>query len=162
MKYFQAYADHFDLRPFIQFGVKVMAVRPVGKSGPGLNAGLSHDGGWEIVYTNKRDVVDFSQAQKMIVDKVIIATGHHWKPFTPIFDGMDEFQGEVMHSHNYRDAHPFKDKKCLVVGIGNSAVDLAVELSFHAKQVYLSSRKSAWVIPRYSLTGAPADQAMTR
>jgi dimethylaniline monooxygenase (N-oxide forming) len=67
-----------------------------------------------------------------------------------------------MHSHNYRDASQFKDKRCLVVGIGNSGVDMAVELSYHAKQVFLSSRKSAWVAPRYTITGAPADQVLSR
>ena len=156
MNYFQSYTDHFNLRQWIEFGVKVVSVHPKGRSNDENGAGPGHVGEWEITYIKNGESIT------QVFDKVIVATGHHWKPNLASFEGMQDFEGEIIHSHYYREAHPFKDKKCVVVGIGNSAVDLAVELSFHAKQVYLSTRRGAWVVPRYTLTGAPADQVLSR
>jgi putative flavoprotein involved in K+ transport len=42
---------------------------------------------------------------------------------------LDRFTGRVLHSHDYRDARPFEDARVLVVGIGNSALDIAAELA---------------------------------
>ena len=61
------------------------------------------------------------------------------------FEGQEEFKGQIFHSHQYKD--PFSpynlvDKRVLVVGIGNSGVDIANELSRCSKQVYLSTRRS--------------------
>lgn len=161
MTYFKSYADQNGLRKFIRFGTKVLSLHPLGKKSFEEGAGESHDGKWEIVYT---DATDPSPAKtvRAVFDKVIVSTGHHWKPLVPKFSGLDDFKGEVLHSHYYREAHPYKEKRCLVIGIGNSAVDLAVEMSFHAKQVHLASRRSAWVVPRYATTGAPADQVLSR
>ena len=73
-----------------------------------------------------------------------------------------EFTGETIHSHHYIDPTDPLDltgKRILVVGIGNSAADIAVELSQKAlqNQVTLSTRSSAWIVPKYSF-GLPADK----
>jgi dimethylaniline monooxygenase (N-oxide forming) len=151
LKYFEDYANHFKLLDYIKFGKKVLSIRP-------LNGGVGIKEMWEIVYIEGAGAAPVVETYEY----VFIATGHHWKPFEPHFEGLENFKGQVMHSHNYRDASKFKDKRCLVIGIGNSAVDMAVELSYHAKQVYLSSRKSAWVAPRYAITSMPADQVLSR
>ena len=161
MEYFEDYADTFNLKAHIKFGVKVLSVHPVGKAGNEQGAGSAHDGPWEVVYTDALHPSS-DNTFKQTFEQIIIATGHHWKPMLPKFEGLEDFKGKVMHSHYYREAHPFKDQRCLVVGIGNSAVDAAVELSFHATQVHLSTRRSAWVAPRYAITGAPGDQVLTR
>jgi cation diffusion facilitator CzcD-associated flavoprotein CzcO len=62
-----------------------------------------------------------------------------------------------MHAHHYVDNEPLRDKNVLVVGIGNSAMDIAVESSFVARRTLLSSRRGAYVIPKY-LFGRPLDQ----
>ena len=51
----------------------------------------------------------------------------------------------------------FRDKNVLVVGIGNSAMDIAVESSFVARRTFLSSRRGAYILPKY-LFGRPLDQ----
>lgn len=51
---------------------------------------------------------------------------------------------------------------CVFLGIGNSGGDISVELSRHAKQVYLSTRRGAWVFPRMTTGGYPADQYKNR
>jgi len=90
----------------------------------------------------------------------VVANGHHWDPRTAEFPG--EFTGESLHSHHYIDPMEplhLKGKKILVVGLGNSAADISVELSSKSLQneVTLSTRSSAWIVPKYSF-GLPADK----
>lgn len=155
LKYFEDYVNHFNLLKYVTFGKKVLSVRPLNGHSNVENMSTEM---WEIVYTEGEGLPPIVETYEY----VFIATGHHWKPFQPYFEGLHDFQGEVLHAHNYRQAAKFQDKRCLVIGIGNSGVDMAVELSYHAKQVFLSSRKSAWVAPRYAITGAPADQVLSR
>jgi cation diffusion facilitator CzcD-associated flavoprotein CzcO len=62
-----------------------------------------------------------------------------------------------VHAHYYVDNEDFRDKNVLVVGIGNSAMDIAVESSFVARNTFLSSRRGAYILPKY-LFGRPLDQ----
>ena len=64
-----------------------------------------------------------------------MATGHHAKKNMPKLPGLDQFQGPVLHSQEYRPDPMYQDKKILVVGMGNSAADIAVELSRMGDQV---------------------------
>jgi cation diffusion facilitator CzcD-associated flavoprotein CzcO len=88
---------------------------------------------------------------------LLVANGHHWNPRwpEPAFPG--SFDGEQMHSHHYIENSGFRDKNVLVVGIGNSAMDIAVESSFVARNTFLSSRRGAYILPKY-LFGRPLDQ----
>jgi cation diffusion facilitator CzcD-associated flavoprotein CzcO len=62
-----------------------------------------------------------------------------------------------MHAHFYVDNEPFRDRNVLVVGIGNSAMDIAVESSFVARRTLVSVRRGEHVMPKY-LFGRPVDQ----
>jgi len=86
----------------------------------------------------------------------MVCSGHHWKPNVVSFKAQDKFKGKVLHSHAYKDQKGFEDKTVVVVGIGNSGVDVAVELSRHSKQVYLATRSGAWIASRIQY-GLPAD-----
>jgi cation diffusion facilitator CzcD-associated flavoprotein CzcO len=90
-------------------------------------------------------------------DALLVANGHHWDPRwpEPPFEGT--FDGLQMHAHHYRENADFRDKNVLIVGIGNSAMDIAVEASFVARKTFLSSRRGAYVLPKY-LFGRPLDQ----
>jgi cation diffusion facilitator CzcD-associated flavoprotein CzcO len=90
-------------------------------------------------------------------DALAVANGHHWDPRwpEPAFPG--EFNGTEVHAHYYVDNEDFRDKNVLVVGIGNSAMDIAVESSFVARNTFLSSRRGAYILPKY-LFGRPLDQ----
>jgi hypothetical protein len=90
----------------------------------------------------------------------VVANGHHWDPRTPDFPG--EFAGTTLHSHHYVDPRTPLDltgKRILVVGLGNSAADITVELSSRSLQneVTLSTRSGAWIVPKY-FAGKPADK----
>lgn len=92
-------------------------------------------------------------------DLLVVANGHHWDPRLPEFPG--SFSGQTMHSHHYIDPTTpmsLTGKRILVVGIGNSAADITVELSSKSLQntVTLSTRSSAWIVPKY-IAGRPGD-----
>ena len=63
-----------------------------------------------------------------------------------------------LHSHHYTGEDPalFRDKRVVVLGMGNSAMDIAVESSFARAARYLAARRGAWVIPKY-VFGRPLD-----
>ncbi|WP_280424953.1 flavin-containing monooxygenase [Nocardia carnea] len=137
-EYLDGYAAAFDLERSIEFGNGVRHARPVAD-------------GWEIG-TESGEIRKF--------DLLVVANGHHWDPRFPDFPG--EFTGQAIHSHAYIDPRTplnLYGKRILIVGIGNSAADIAVELSSRAmdNDVWLSTRSSAWVVPKY-FAGTPADR----
>ena len=100
-------------------------------------------------------------ARRTRYDALLVANGHHWDARwpEPAFPGADDFEGVQIHSHDYKGDDPdfFRDKTVVVLGMGNSAMDIAVEASFVASQTYLAARRGAHVIPKY-LFGKPIDQ----
>ena len=73
--------------------------------------------------------------ETLIYDGVLVCTGHHAEKKMAQFKHMDKFQGKIVHSHDYKDFHGYEDKRVVVVGIGNSGGDIAVELSRISSQV---------------------------
>ncbi|MGI9162358.1 MAG: flavin-containing monooxygenase [Mycobacterium sp.] len=132
--YFDSYADHFGLRQHIRFQTTVESVVP--RAGGGYTVSL--DTGESLDY-----------------DAVMVANGHHWDPSWPSFPG--EFDGEVMHSHSYIDSEVARGKRVLVLGIGNSAMDISVEISSVAAKTVLATRRGAHIVPKYFL-GKPASK----
>lgn len=138
MAYLRHYADHFDLRRSIRFGARVRSA----ERRPG--------GGWQI---------EAEGQQPGAYDVLLAASGHLTEPVYPDFPG--SFGGEAIHARDYIDpTEPLdlRGQRVLVVGIGNTAVDVASELSRVAESVVLSTRSSAWVIPKYAPLGIPMDR----
>jgi len=144
--YFDDFVDHFGLRGRITFRTEVTKVEP----SPG-----GRDGGYDVT-TRSRD--DGRTPTTAHYDHVLVANGHHWDPRwpEPAFPGSEDFPGEQIHAHYYRTPEMFVGKHVVVLGIGNSACDIAVEASRHARTTYLAMRRGAWVIPKY-LFGTPTD-----
>jgi flavin-binding monooxygenase-like protein len=134
--YFDAYVDHFGFRDRIAFETKV------------THATRADDGIWTI---------ELDSGEERRYDALVVANGHHWDPRWPEPPFPGSFDGIQMHAHHYLDNEPFKDKDVVVVGIGNSAMDIAVESSFVARRTILSSRRGAHILPKY-LFGKPIDQ----
>jgi hypothetical protein len=132
-RYFDDFVDHFGLRPLITFRTEVTSVVPV-------------DGEWEVT----------AGGVARRYRAVLVANGHHWKPRWPSFPGA--FDGEVMHAHDYREADVLVGRRVLVLGIGNSACDIAVESSRVAEKTFLAMRRGAHILPKY-LRGRPTDEA---
>ena len=141
-KYFDDYVENFGLREGIVFNTEVLAAVPV-------------DGEWEVTL---EDAAGERRAERYRA--VLVANGHHWSPRwpEPAFAGSEEFSGEQIHVHHYREPDILVDKRVLVLGIGNSAVDVAVESSRIGEKTFLAMRRGAYVIPKF-LGGKPVDEA---
>jgi dimethylaniline monooxygenase (N-oxide forming) len=144
-EYLSAYARRFDLERFVRFRSEVLSIKSV-PSSPLLRAQV-------------RDL-DSSRISESTYQAVIVANGHHFAPSFPPGHPLPEFSGRAFHTHHYQDPEAPMDcrgKRICVVGLGNSAVDIACELAKVASRVTLSVRRGAWVMPKY-LLGKPLDQ----
>lgn len=144
-RYFDDYVDHFSLREKIRFRAEVRSVVPV-------------DGEWEVTVED-RDGDSESRRYRA----VLVANGHHWDPRwpEPPFPGAADFAGEQIHVHHYREPETLRGKRVLVLGIGNSATDIAVEASRIADATFLAMRRGAYIMPKY-LNGKPVDEAASK
>lgn len=145
LEYFRIFAKKFDLLKYIQFQTTVLSVKK--------RPDFSSSGQWEVVTENK------GQEQSSVFDAVMVCNGHHVLPHIPLeeFPGIERFKGQYFHSRQYKCPEGFEGKRILVVGIGNSAADIAVELSKKAAQVFISTRGGSWIISRISKDGYPWD-----
>ncbi len=76
-------------------------------------------------------------------DYVVVATGHFSVPNVPQFDGMETFNGRVLHAHDFRDAREFADKDILLIGTSYSAEDIASQChKYGCRSVTISHRTS--------------------
>ncbi len=157
--YFDEFVDRFGLREKIRFRTEVVSVEPVeagpavaagnDRSGPGAGSGL-----WDVTIEDADGKRETNRYRA-----VLVANGHHWDPRwpEPPYPGADEFAGEQMHVHHYRESDVLRGKRVLVLGIGNSATDIAVESSRIADATFLAMRRGAYVIPKY-INGKPIDE----
>jgi dimethylaniline monooxygenase (N-oxide forming) len=136
--YFDDYVDHFGFREKITFQTGVQ------------HASRGGDGVWEI---------ELDSGETRLYDALLVANGHHWNPRwpEPPFPGAEEFAGEQLHAHSYMDNSIFDGKRVVILGMGNSAMDIAVESSYVASRTYLAARQGAWIVPKY-MFGTPVDQ----
>ncbi len=104
------------------------------------------EGGRWIVTTSDGSVFD--------ADNVVIATGLSHHPVIPDYPDLEDYQGEVVHSSEYRNGEPFAGWKVLVVGFGNSGAEIALDLMEHGALTGLSVRSPSVVVPR-DLFGIP-------
>jgi dimethylaniline monooxygenase (N-oxide forming) len=135
-QYFADYVERFGLDRWITFDTGVS------------RAERDADGVWTVR-------LDTGEARRY--DALLVANGHHWDPHWPEPSYPGRFDGVQMHSHGFVDASDFRDKNVLVVGMGNSAADIAVESSFVARRTFVSGRRGEHVIPKY-VFGRPVDQ----
>ncbi|CAG8490259.1 13991_t:CDS:2 [Ambispora leptoticha] len=158
-QYLESYAENFDLYPYIHLNTKVIKVSQ------------SSDNRWKVKYqklqqSNETIIttnIDTDMNEEEF-DYVIICTGKDSAGWIPNYNGRDTFGGKQMHSHLYRTPKPFENKRIVVVGVGNSGIEIASELSHFASQVYLCSRdgRMPWIVPRRLLHGRPADHTLKR
>ena len=86
---------------------------------------------------------------KHVFDAVAVCSGLFQEPNIPDFEGLSDFQGEVVHSCDYRNPQPFKGKRVLCVGLGETSSDVTAEISDVAEECTLSLRRYQVVVPTY-------------
>jgi dimethylaniline monooxygenase (N-oxide forming) len=141
-KYFDDYVDHFGFRDRIRFRTSVE------------HAAEDSDGSWSVCLSHdgREEIRDY--------EWLLVANGHHWDPLLPEPAFPGHFDGKEMHAHFYKSKRELAGKRVVVVGMGNSAMDIAVEASEVAEKTFLSARRGVYVIPKFML-GRPLDQFFT-
>ena len=136
LDYLRDYAEKFRLRPHIQFNTKVVMALPL------------PDGRWELEWEN---------GEKRIYKGLIVCNGHHWDRRFPKYPGT--FEGELIHSKDYRNPQQLEGKRVLVVGGGNSGCDVAAEAARVGAAACISLRRGYWFLPK-TLLGIPLAELM--
>jgi putative flavoprotein involved in K+ transport len=127
VRYLEKYADFHELE--IVTGVEVSRVE------------RTADGtGWLLHATGGRELTGAA---------VVVATGYNHTPRVPDWPGRDTYTGEFLHAGDYRNAKPFADRDVLVVGVGNTGAEIAVDLvEGGASRVRLSVRTAPHIVRR--------------
>ena len=142
--YFEAYVDHFGFRKTIQLQTSVTRVTK------------EPDGQWRVRVRRASG----GEEDERSYSAVLVANGHHWDPLLPDPPFPGSFAGRELHAHRYKSKDELRGKRVVVVGMGNSAMDIAVESSEVAERTFLSGRRGVHVIPKYAF-GRPIDQFFT-
>lgn len=106
LAYLEAYAKKFDLKPVFN----TMVVRAEYDGGCGL---------WRVK----------TKVNEYVCRWVIVATGENAEEVVPKIEGMNEFIGPILHTSSYKSGDCFVNKKVLVVGCGNSGMEVCLDLS---------------------------------
>lgn len=138
LSYVQEYADRFDVVRHYRLRTELVGARRCPQ-------------GWLL----ELDGPD--GAGEELVTHLVVANGHNHTPRLPEPPLPGRFEGTTSHAHAYRGPAEFEGRRVLVVGTGNSAMDIATELVGHAGEVLLSARRGVWVLPK-RLLGRPTDQ----
>ncbi|MET7418908.1 NAD(P)-binding domain-containing protein [Dactylosporangium sp. NPDC005555] len=136
--YLAAYAGAFGLAESIRSGHVVTRVH------------RAPDGTWEVTAEGPQGTVEVT------AEAVVVANGHNTVPRLPDPPQPGEPAAEQLHSHDYRGPEQLQGRRVLVVGGGNSAMDIAVDASHVAARTLLSVRRGVWIVPKY-LFGRPSD-----
>lgn len=135
--YLNAFADDFGIRALIRFNSPVRRVTPGG-------------GSWTVE-------VDGTEPESF--DDVVVASGHQGVPAHP--EWAERFEGQYLHSHAYRRPQEFEDRRVLVVGVGNSGLDIAADLAPFAASTTTAARSPVLIMPRMIL-GVPSARVLTK
>jgi len=121
-----------DLKKKIQFSTEIKSA-------------IKTDSGWELT---------LNDGSSHSYDAVIAATGLAWHPRMPDYPG--KFTGKTIHSSKFRNGKQFAGKRVLIIGAGNSGVDIAAEAARSGEAAFLSMRRAYHFIPKH-VFGMPAD-----
>ena len=137
LKYLDDYCESFGLSKFIRFNCAVQNIsRTTDCSGKTL---------WHISFNDENGVTETG-----VFDYVFACVGHFSYPrFMPV-KGLDSFTGKVLHSKEYDDPKEFKGQKVLLIGRGNSSIDICVELMEYCDTVVVSSNCPGTTFDKYN------------
>lgn len=139
-RYLAGYADHFAVTPLIRFNTLVESIEPLSPE--------STDSSGKESNRSPRWRIRPVGAEAELFDSVVVAAGHlHVPRHVPQFQ--DEFQGEYLHSHHYDDPDGYVGKRVCVVGVGNSACDIASDLCVTSKRCVIVARSGVMILPKH-------------
>ncbi|KAA0048476.1 YUCCA type flavin monooxygenase 12 [Cucumis melo var. makuwa] len=123
LDYLDRYAENFRIRPLYRRNVEA--------------AQFDHpEGKWKVRARN----LDKGEMEEFRSRFLVVATGETAEAYTPAVLGMEEFGGDLMHSTKFKSGKGFEGKNVLVVGAGNSGMEIALDLCLHAANTSLVVR----------------------
>ncbi|NWW78123.1 FMO1 monooxygenase, partial [Climacteris rufus] len=145
LHYLRRYAERFGLREHIRLGTTVVSIRK--------HPDFASTGRWNVVTEAE------GKQTSHVFDAVMVCSGNFSEPSLPLhcFPGIERFRGQYFHSQQYKHPDVFQGKRVLVVGMGNSGVDIAVEASRVAAKVMISTTRGALLLGRVFEHGYPWD-----
>ncbi|GIY63238.1 flavin-containing monooxygenase 5 [Caerostris extrusa] len=155
LKYFEMYAENFDLLGSITYYQEVVEIIPSEDYGT--------TGKWLVKVRNTRT----DESREEIFDGLMVCNGHHGYHYTPTYPNLALYSGKNLHSSRYKSNLGMEGRRVLIIGAGNSGVDIAAELANEKIQqcfqkVYLSSRRGVWIYPRLFDKSKPMDVSLHR
>lgn len=141
-EHYPQYISKFQLIEYYQSYIQTLGIKPTLNSK--VTSIIKQEDHWIVTTLN----------EQYKCNNVIIASGLNRVPRIPTWKGMEEFEGEIIHASAYKNAKPFIGKKVLVVGMGNTGAELALDLAEHHIEVSISVRSEIVVVPR-DLFGRP-------
>ncbi|RLM84324.1 hypothetical protein C2845_PM04G05000 [Panicum miliaceum] len=140
LRYLRDFCAAFGLADAVRINIRVvrvaMAPREAGGGGPGCS-----DVKW-LVRSVRLDPGRGEEGwpTEEVFDAVVVANGHYSQPRLPSIEGMEVWPRRQLHSHSYRVPDPFRGEAVVVVGCGESGLDVATELCGVAKEVHLVAK----------------------
>lgn len=125
LSYLTAYAKDRGLLASAEFNKKVTHAAP------------DAAGGWKV---------KFADGEERSYKGVVVCNGHHWDKVYPTFNG--SFSGEILHSKDYVGPHQIEGKRVLVIGGGNSGIDMACDAGRFGKSCDISLQSGYWYLPK--------------
>ncbi|MFG2879504.1 flavin-containing monooxygenase [Streptomyces sp. NPDC048337] len=134
VRYLEKYAEFHELE--LVTGVEVTRIEPDGD-------------GW---------ILHASGGRELTAAAVVVATGFNHTPALPDWPGRDTYEGRLLHAADYREPGPYAGQDVLVVGVGNTGAEIAVDLAEGgAARVRLAVRTAPHIVRR-STAGWPAQR----
>jgi cation diffusion facilitator CzcD-associated flavoprotein CzcO len=130
--YLESYAAHFGIAP--RFNTRLERATPSSMDGAG----------WEV----------HTSEGPYRVRHLVMATGLNRRPVRPSWPGESDYRGRILHSVDYRSGAPFSGQRVVVVGMGNTGAEIALDLHEHGAHATISVRTPANILPREFL-GTP-------
>ncbi|WP_206795395.1 NAD(P)/FAD-dependent oxidoreductase [Amycolatopsis sp. MtRt-6] len=136
LSYIRSYADYTGVTPLVRTGHEV------------VKGELRANGRWHVSVRTAA-----GEAERRY-RALVLATGHQWEPRMPSWPGT--FDGELMHAKEYTGPGQLRGKRVLVIGGGNSGVDIVSDAARDARSATISLRRGYWFIPKH-MFGKPVD-----
>ncbi|XP_057483122.1 probable indole-3-pyruvate monooxygenase YUCCA8 [Actinidia eriantha] len=131
--YLESYAKHFDITP--QFNECVQSAK--------------YDEACRLWRVKTVLTGGSARAEvEYICQWLVVATGENAERVVPKIEGLKEFSGEVLHACDYKSGEKFTGKRVLVVGCGNSGMEVSLDLCNHNAKPSMVVRSSVHVLPR--------------
>ncbi|CAK7339549.1 unnamed protein product [Dovyalis caffra] len=125
ISYLEAYAKHFSIEPMFRQEVRSATYD-------------TRMGFWRVQ----------ANESEFLCQRLIVATGENAEPLLPDIEGISDFKGRLFHTSRYKDGADFKGHKVLVVGCGNSGMEISLDLCDNGAQVSLAVRDKLHILPR--------------